>query len=125
MSNSLRLKKAFTFVVAAATIVATAGLTAFVPSQASAAEYGDLIMGETLSTVYYYGSDGQRYSFPNEKTYFSWFEDFDGVVEISDEDLADITLVGNIVYRPGSRWVKITSDEKTYAVAADGSIHWV
>ncbi|MBI4435548.1 hypothetical protein HY630_02660 [Candidatus Uhrbacteria bacterium] len=125
MSNSLRLKKAFTFVVAAATIVATAGLTAFVPSQASAAEYGDLIMGETLSTVYYYGSDGQRYSFPNEKTFFSWFEDFDDVVEISDEDLADITLAGNIVYRPGSRWVKITSDEKTYAVAADGSIHWI
>lgn len=111
--------------VALATIVATAGLTAFVPSQASAAEYGDLIMGETLSTVYYYGSDGQRYSFPNEKTFFSWFEDFDDVVEISDEDLADITLAGNIVYRPGSRWIKITSDEKTYAVAADGSIHWI
>ncbi|TAL49902.1 hypothetical protein EPN81_04300 [Patescibacteria group bacterium] len=125
MSNSLRLKKAFTFVVAAATIVATAGLTAFVPSQASAAEYGDLIKGETLSTVYYYGSDGQRYSFPNENTYFSWYEDFDDVVEISDEELADITLAGNIVYRPGSRWIKITSDEKTYAVAADGSIHWV
>ena len=125
MSNSLRLKKTFTFVVAAATIVATAGLTAFVPSQVSAAEYGDLIMGETLSTVYYYGSDGQRYSFPNENTYFSWYEDFDGVVEISDEDLADITLAGNIVARPGSRWIKITSDEKTYAVAVDGSIHWI
>lgn len=111
--------------VAAATIVATAGLAAFVPSQASAADYGDLIKGETLSTVYYYGSDGQRYSFPNEKTYFSWFEDFDDVVEISDEDLADITLAGNIVYRSGSRWMKITSDEKTYAVAADGSIHWI
>lgn len=125
MTNSLRLQKAFTFVVAAATIIATAGLTAFVPSQASAASYGDLIKGETLSTVYYYGSDGQRYSFPNEKTYFSWFEDFDGVVEITDEELADITLAGNIVYRPGSRWIKITSDEKTYAVAADGTIHWI
>lgn len=125
MTNSLRLKKAFTFVVAAATIVATAGLSAFVPSEASAAEYGDLIKGETLSTVYYYGSDGQRYSFPNEKTYFSWFEDFDNVVEISDEELADITLAGNIVYRPGTRWVKITSDEKTYAVARNGSIHWI
>ncbi|MBI2472937.1 hypothetical protein HYV70_00065 [Candidatus Uhrbacteria bacterium] len=125
MSNSLRLKKAFTFVVATATILATAGLSALVPSQASAAEFGDLIKGETLSTVYYYGSDGQRYSFPNEKTYFSWFQDFDDVVTISDEDLADITLAGNIVYRPGSRWVKITSDEKTYAVAVDGSIHWI
>lgn len=125
MTNSLRLKKAFTFTVAAATIIATAGLAAFVPSDVSAASYGDVIKGETLSTVYYYGSDGQRYSFPNEKTYFSWFEDFDDVVEISDEELADITLAGNIVYRSGSRWIKITSDEKTYAVSTDGSIHWI
>lgn len=125
MSNSLRLQKAFTFTVAAATIIATAGLAAFIPSDASAASYGDVIKGETLSTVYYYGSDGQRYSFPNEKTFFSWFEDFDDVVEISDEELADITLAGNIVYRSGSRWIKITSDEKTYAVSTDGSIHWI
>jgi hypothetical protein len=125
MTNSLSFKKAFTFAVAAATILATAGLSAFVPLEASAASFGDLIKGETLSTVYYYGSDGQRYSFPNENTFFSWNADFDGVVEISDEDLADITLAGNIVYRPGSRWVKITSDEKVYAVSTDGSIRWV
>ncbi len=125
MSNSLRFKKAITIAVAGATILWTAGLAAFVPTQAQAAEYGDLIMGETLSTVYYYGSDGQRYSFPNEKTYFSWYEDFDDVVSISDEDLADITLAGNIVARPGSHWIKIESDEKVYAVSTDGSIHWV
>ncbi|MBI5793585.1 hypothetical protein HZA87_00655, partial [Candidatus Uhrbacteria bacterium] len=125
MSNSLRLKKVLTIAVAGATILWTAGLAAFVPTQAKAAEYGDLIMGETLSTVYYYGSDGQRYSFPNEKTYFSWYEDFDDVVQISDEDLADITLAGNIVARPGSHWIKIQSDEKVYAVSTDGSIHWV
>lgn len=118
-------KKAFTVAVAAATIIATAGLTAFAPVEASAASFGDLIKGETLSTVYYYGSDGQRYAFPSEKTFFSWYEDFDAVVEISDEDLADITLAGNIVARPGSRWIKITSDEKVYAVSADGSIHWI
>ena len=119
------MKKVLTIAVASATILWTAGLAAFVPTQAKAAEYGDLIMGETLSTVYYYGSDGQRYSFPNEKTYFSWYEDFDDVVQISDEDLADITLAGNIVYRPGSHWIKIESDEKVYAVSTDGSIHWV
>ncbi|NQV89537.1 MAG: hypothetical protein HQ488_04415 [Parcubacteria group bacterium] len=125
MTNSLQLKKAITMFIAAATILATAGLTAFVPMQASAASYGDLIMGETLSTVYYYGSDGQRYSFPNEKTYFSWYMSFDDVVQVTDEELADITLAGNIVYRPGSRWIKIQSDEKVYAVSPSGSIHWI
>ncbi len=126
MTNSLTgMKKAIVLAVAVATVVATAGLTAFAPSQVSAASYGDLIMGETLSTVYYYGSDGQRYSFPNENTFFSWYGDFDGVVQITDEELADITLAGNIVYRPGSRWIKIESDEKVYATSTDGSIHWV
>jgi hypothetical protein len=126
MSNSFRLtKKAFTIAIATATILWTAGLAAFVPSQAQAAEYGDLIKGETLSTVYYYGSDGLRYSFPTEKTYFSWYTDFDDVVEISDEELADISPGGNIVYRPGSRWIKIQSDEKVYAVSTDGTLHWV
>jgi hypothetical protein len=126
MSNSLRLtKKAFTIAIATATILWTAGLAAFVPTQAQAAEYGDLIVGETLSTVYYYGSDGLRYSFPTEKTYFSWYVDFDDVVQISDEELADISPAGNIVYRPGSRWLKITSDEKVYAVSTDGTLHWI
>ncbi len=125
MTNSLQLKNAIIMFVAAATILATAGLTAFVPMQASAASYGDLIMGETLSTVYYYGSDGQRYSFPNEKTYFSWYMNFDDVVQVTDEELADITLAGNIVYRPGSRWIKIQSDEKVYAVSTTGSVHWI
>ncbi len=124
MTNSIA-KRALTVAVAAATILWSVGFAALSPQTASAASYGDLIKGTTLSTVYYYGSDGQRYSFPNEKTFFSWYNDFSGVVTMSDAELANITLAGNIVYRPGSRWVKITSDEKTYAVARDGKIHWI
>src|SRR3989338_4864526 len=124
MTNSLT-KRALTVAVAAATILWSVGFAALVPQSASAATYGDLIKGTTLSTVYYYGSDGQRYSFPNEKTFFSWYNDFSGVVTMSDAELANITLAGNIVYRPRSRWIKIMSDNKTYAVARDGSIRWV
>jgi hypothetical protein len=126
MTNSLQVgKKAFTIAVAAATILWTVGFAAFVPMQAQAASFGDLIKGETLSTVYYYGSDGQRYSFPNEKTYTSWYSDFSGVKTITDSELANITLAGNIAYRPGSRWVKITSDNKVYAVSTNGAVRWV
>ena len=124
MTNSIA-KRSLTVAVAAATILWSVGFAALVPQSASAASYGELIKGTTLSTVYYYGSDGQRYSFPNEKTFFSWFNDFSGVKTISDSELANITLAGNIVYRPGARWIKITSDEKVYAVARDGSVHWV
>ena len=126
MTNSLQIgKKALTVVVAAATILWTVGLTSFVAPQASAASYGNLIKGTTLTTVYYYGSDGQRYSFPNEKTYFSWYKDFSSVVTISDAELANITLAGNIAYRTGSRWIKIVSDAKVYAVSRDGAVHWI
>ena len=83
------------------------------PSTALGASAGDLIKG-SLSTVYYYGYDGNRYTFPNEKTYFTWFTDFSDVTTISDSALADITLAGNVVYRGGSRWVKIQSDPRVH-----------
>lgn len=118
-------KRVFSAAVAAATIAFTAGVAGIVaPSTAKAASAGDLIKG-SLSTVYYYGYDGMRYTFPNEKTYMTWFSDFDDVTEISDSTLASLELAGNVVYRPGSYWVKITTDPKVYAVATDGSIHWI
>lgn len=126
MTNSTTLvKKAFSVAVAATTILWSVGLSAFLPTTASAASFGDLIKGTSLSTVYYYGSNGQRYAFPNEKTYFSWYKDFSTVKTISDSELASITLAGNIVYRPGARWIKITSDKKVYVVSTTGKVRWV
>lgn len=126
MTNNITMaKKAFSVAVAATTILWSVGLSAFLPTAASAASFGDLIKGTTLSTVYYYGSDGQRYAFPNEKTFFSWYNDFSSVKTITDSELAAITLAGNIAYRAGSRWVKITSDAKVYVVSTKGKIRWV
>lgn len=118
-------KRVFSAAVAAATIAFTVGLMGLVqPATAHGASAGDLIKG-SLSTVYYYGYDGMRYTFPNEKTYMTWYSDFGDVTTISDSALADISLGGNVVYRPGSRWVKIQSDPKVYAVSTDGMIHWI
>jgi len=127
MSDSIRIgKRAFTLAVATATILWSVGFAAFVaPLTARAAVAGDLVRGETLSTVYYMAGDGNRYAFPNEKTFFTWHSDFSGIVTMSDAAIADIPLAGNIVYRPGSRWIKIQSDPKTYAVGPQGSIWWI
>src|SRR3989338_1882200 len=118
-------KRVLSVAVAAATIMFSVGASLLTPSVADAASAGDLIKGTSLSTVYYYGHDGYRYTFPNEKTFMTWFTDFSDLVTISDSALAAISLAGNVVYRPGSYWVKIQSDPKTYAVATDGSIHWI
>ncbi len=127
MIDSLNMgKRALTTAVAAATMLWSIGFSSFVaPLTAHAAMSGDLIKGQTLSTVYYYGSDGKRYAFPNEKTYFSWYADFSTVQTMSDSQLAAIALGGNVVQRPGSYWVKIQSDPKTYAVAPNGTLRWI
>lgn len=85
---------------------------------------GDLIKG-SLPSVYYYGADGKRYVFPNEKTYQTWYNDFSTVKTISDAQLASIALGGNATYRPGVKMVKITTDPKVYAVAKGGVLRWV
>ncbi len=86
---------------------------------------GDLIRGESFSAVYYYGEDGFRYVFPNEKTYFTWYSNFDNVTMLTDAELGKIQIGGNVTYKPGNRLVKIQSDPKTYAVDSDGHLHWV
>ncbi|MBI2550973.1 hypothetical protein HYV73_01345 [Candidatus Uhrbacteria bacterium] len=128
MNDSLRLvgKRALTVATVAATLLWTVGVSALVaPAKASAATMGSLIKGPTLSTVYYYAKDGSRYAFPNEKTYFTWYSDFSSVTKITDSELAAIPLAGNVVYRPGSRFLKIQSDPKTYAVEPNGKLRWI
>lgn len=88
-------------------------------------ESGDLIRGESFSAVYYMGADGYRYVFPNDKTYFTWYSDFDDVIWISDSDLAQIQIGGNVTYQPGERMIKITSDPKTYAVDDGGVLRHI
>lgn len=90
----------------------------------SAFSVGDLIKGSG-STVYYFASNGKRLVFPNDKTYFTWYTNFDGVKQISDGALSTVPLGGNVTYRPGVKMVKITTDPKTYAVDQSGVLRWV
>jgi len=120
-------KRAFTMAIVFATILWSVGVSFFMmPSTSHAATSltnGELIKG-SLSTVYYYW-DGERYTFPNEKTFMTWFANFDDVMTISDSALADVPLAGNAVYRPGTYMIKIDSDPKVYIVDRSGAIHWV
>lgn len=111
---------------ASVTIVAMALITVAPAGFANAASLsaGDLIKASGAA-VYYYGTDGKRYVFPNEATYKTWYADFSKVKTISDSELAAISIGGNVVFRPGTYLVKITTDPKVYAVSNGGSLHWV
>ena len=86
--------------------------------------FGDLIKASG-ATVYYYGNDAKRYVFPNLDIYKTWYPDFNSVVTTTDLDLGTIAIGGNVTYRPGVQLVKITTDPKVYAVAANGTLRWV
>lgn len=70
--------------------------------------------------VYYF--DGKRHAFPNEKVYFTWYDDFDDVAIVTDEYMASITLGVNVTYHPGSRMVKFMTVNTVYGVGEDGEL---
>jgi hypothetical protein len=108
---------------ASPTINADKGLSS-VPG-VSYCEPGALIKSSTSAAVYYCGADGRRYVFPNDKVYFSWYADFSEVKMITETNLAQIRLGGNVTYRPGVKLIKIQTDPKVYAVAPGGVLRWV
>ena len=126
MHNALRMsRRAFTVAVVAATIAWSIGLAALVtPLTANAFATGDLVRA-SMPAVYYVGSDGKRYVFPNEKTYATWYSDFSGVQVITDAELASMPIGGNVTYKPGVLMVKINTDPKVYAVDAHGTLRWI
>ncbi len=75
--------------------------------------------------VYYYGQDGRRHAFPNERVFFTWFSDFNGVREVSDATMASIGLGRNVTYRPGTKMIKFRTVNRVYAVARGGALRWV
>ncbi len=114
------MKTLLSLLIAAAVFTPLASSAASVPFNA-----GDLIKG-SLAAVYYFGPDGYRYVFPNEKTYFTWYTDFSGVKTISDGQLSTIPLGrSNVTYRPGRKLVKITTDPKVYVVDQGGILRHV
>lgn len=87
---------------------------------------GDLIKCTSTQAVYYFGPDGKRYVFPNEKTYFTWYTDFKGVKTISDKRCSTLPLGrSNVTYRAGIKMIKITTDPRTYAIEKGGILRHV
>lgn len=76
------------------------------------------------TAVYYYASNGKRYVFPNEKTYFTWYPDFSKVKIIPLDQMSLIPIGANVTYHPGSRLVKFQTDPKTYIVTRGGVLRW-
>lgn len=86
---------------------------------------GALVKSASSSAVYFCGADGKRYAFPNERVYFSWHANFNGIQTLTNEGLAAIPLGGNVTYRPGVKLVKLESVSNVYAVDKGGVLRWI
>ncbi len=137
MTTALRItKKAFSSAVVGMTILWSIGASAVInPLVAAGAAVplaqlasGDLMMADGAkagATVYLYAGS-KRYPFPNQRVYASWYgNDFSKVKRISPTDLGSIAWGDNMLYRPGSRLIKVPDDPKVYAVLPGGKVAWV
>ncbi len=78
-----------------------------------------LIKSVGLDFIYWHDSKGIRHTFPTDDIFDSWFPSngFRPIIfACTDEQIANIPLGGNVVYRSGTRLVKIASDLQVYAV---------
>ncbi|MFA6514245.1 MAG: hypothetical protein WCT50_03105 [Patescibacteria group bacterium] len=114
-----KLRKFLVVGVMVLSVISMSGLV-IAPNVQASASAGDLIKMDGLSAVYYLSDNGKRYVFPNSTTYFSWYADFSGVVTIPAAELQSYPIGGNVVMRPGTKMIKITTDPSVYAVEPNG-----
>ncbi|MEK7532791.1 MAG: hypothetical protein AAB579_04320, partial [Patescibacteria group bacterium] len=137
MTTALRItKKAFSSAVVGMTILWSIGASAVISpliAAGAAVPLADLASGSLImadgaksgATVYLY-SGAKRYPFPNQRVYASWYgNDFSAVKRVSTADLGSMAWGDNMLYRPGSRLIKVPDDPKVYAVLPAGKVAWV
>ncbi|MFA6466915.1 MAG: hypothetical protein WCV71_03580 [Patescibacteria group bacterium] len=83
------------------------------------------LQGQSGAAVYYIGSDGKKYVFPDGKTYATWYANFNDVVRVSVTELDMYPDGGAVTYRAGTKLIKHENTAKIYAVGNGGTIHWV
>ncbi len=76
----------------------------------------------------YLVSGDQMWLIPSEEVYFTWFDSWDQVVEVSqatiDVYLETSDYEGDLKFAPGTR-VKTVSSERVYVVGSDYDLHWI
>ncbi len=100
-----------------------------VPTDFGEASSGDLIktkcttgagVNDPCKAIYFLSEDGKRHAFPNEKVYFTWYNNFNGIVEVSPSFMSSRTLGKNVTYHPGTKMVKFQTSPSVYVVEKGG-----
>jgi hypothetical protein len=69
------------------------------------------------ANVYYYGKDLKRHLIPSEKIYYTWFNDFNGIKEISSKLMSSLPLGKNVTVKPGCKIITFNTTNKKYLIS--------
>lgn len=86
---------------------------------------GTFMKGESWSTVYMIGADGTRRPFLDSQTFFTYADNFDGVVDVSDDYLSNFTIGSPMLPKAGVVLVKVQSVDKVYALTDEVTLQWI
>ena len=86
---------------------------------------GSLLKVKGNSAVYYIGPDGQKYVFPEGKTYNSWYDNFSKVKEVSTAELDKYPDGGVMPIKGGTKLITHSNTSKVYAVEPGGVLRHI
>ncbi len=119
------VKRLSVFALAVVTTLSLAGVQPALADNHISAGSLLALEGSSDAAVYYIGSDGMKYVFPDSKTYFTWYENFDNVMRVDVATLDEYEDGGAVTYRPGTKLVTHMNTAKVYAVGPGGMLYWI
>ena len=111
-------------------LIASIALAAIfsLPDNAKAEEYAPDTLIKTADNpiIYYIASDKQKYPFPDDATFKSWYPESADIKIISNIEMIKIhSGKAKITVRPGARLAKFPNSPKVYAVRAGAQLYWL
>jgi hypothetical protein len=118
------VKKFSVFALTIAVVFTMSAGTALNVKAAGSYGAGTLLAQEGVSgaSVYIVGTDGDKYVFPDQFTYFTWYENWDGVVKVAVSELDMYANGGAVTYRPGTKLVTTMDTANVYGLEPGGAI---
>ena len=118
------VKKFSVFALMIVTVFAMSAGSALQVKAAGSYDAGTLLAQENVSgaSVYIVGADNQKYVFPDQFTYFTWYENWDGVVKVPVSELDLYANGGAVTYRPGTKLVTTMDTNNVYGLEPGGVI---
>lgn len=121
------LKRISVFSLVVTTVLWSVGVSFANVSKAATYGAGSLLAQQGVSgaAVYFVGNDGKKYVFPDAKTYFTWYSNFDSVKKVPVSELDMYPDGGAVTYRPGTKLVTHPDTAKIYAIEPGGIARWI